>query len=74
MSEYLDGQYTRSSPALSEDSAARLEARLWNRLFDPYVQFLSLLSAQTAGQNGLSRITQAEFSTYTWCAFVGQVN
>jgi transposase InsO family protein len=27
---------------------------------------LSLLSAQTAGQTGLNRITQAEFSTLTW--------
>lgn len=34
---------------------------------------LSLLRAETAGQTGLNRITQAEFSTSTWYAFAGHV-
>jgi hypothetical protein len=34
---------------------------------------LSLLRAENAGQTGLNRITQAEFSTSTWYAFAGQV-
>lgn len=38
MIEYLDGHYPGSSPLLPEDSTARLEARLWDRLFDLYVQ------------------------------------
>lgn len=35
--EYLDRHYPGAQPLLPVDEAARLEARLWDRLFDNYV-------------------------------------
>jgi glutathione S-transferase len=36
--EYLDQHYPGARPLLPEDRAGRLEARLWDRLFDLYVE------------------------------------
>jgi glutathione S-transferase len=37
MIEYLDEHYPGAHPLLPEEPDARLEARLWDRLFDLYV-------------------------------------
>ncbi|MEX0809792.1 MAG: glutathione S-transferase family protein [Dongiaceae bacterium] len=36
--EYLDRHYPGAQPLLAQDEAERLEARLWDRFFDLYVQ------------------------------------
>ena len=36
--EYVDQNYPGDSPLLPEDDAARLDARLWDRIFDYHVQ------------------------------------
>lgn len=38
MIEYLEQRYPGARPLLPEDRSARLEARLWDRLFDQYVE------------------------------------
>jgi glutathione S-transferase len=74
MIEYLDGHYSGQNPLLPSDEDIRLDARLWDRLFDSYVmtpmQDIVANRLRPEEERDLRRVRDAESTLYMAYALI----